>query len=138
MHKSFVMPGRATEKSACFDLRCWMDEPIDLAPLERALVPLGCAVEFSEDFELQLRPRSGLSFKNGITLINSPACIDSDYRGEIKASMINMSNDVFTIEPGMRICQAGLVRLVSTNFEEVGALSDSERGSDGFGSSGLK
>lgn len=137
-HDSFRIPSFESEKAACFDMRYCGDEEIVLNPGDRFLVPLGCAVEIPEACELQLRPRSGLADKHGITLLNSPGTIDADYRGEIKACLINLGDDTFEVEPGMRVCQARLAELAPTVMEEATlALSETKRGEGGFSSTGL-
>lgn len=135
------MPAYASDNAAGMDLRANLTDNVVLKPLERRLIPTGLFMELPSDCEAQIRPRSGLAFKNGITVLNSPGTIDADYRGEIKVLLINLSNEDFTIENGDRIAQmviakfqqCGIVRV--ENFED---LSGTERGAGGFGHSGKK
>lgn len=132
------MPAYATEGSAGIDLRAFIDKPIIINPFERIAVPTGLYIELPVGFEAQIRPRSGLAIKNGITVLNTPGTIDSDYRGEIKVILINLSNSHFTINNGDRICQMVLAQYSKFNFISVNHLSDSDRGISGFGHSGIK
>jgi dUTP pyrophosphatase len=131
------LPAYETHGSAGMDLRAFINEPIVLQPLERKLVPTGLFIELPEGFEAQLRPRSGLAFKHGISLPNTPATIDSDYRGEIKIALINLSNQAFTIQSGDRIAQMVIARHERAELIEVAALNDTVRGHGGFGSTGV-
>ena len=131
-----VLPQYATELSAGVDLRCSIEEPLTLQPLERKLVPTGLYIELPKGFEAQIRPRSGLALKRGLTVLNTPGTIDSDYRGEIGVILINLSSEAQTIEPGERICQMVIARHEQVEFEEVEVLSETERGAGGFGHSG--
>ena len=129
------LPAHATEGSAGVDLRA--DAAVALAPGERALVPTGLIVAIPEGFEGQIRPRSGLALREGITCLNSPGTIDSDYRGEIKAILINHGDTVFKIARGMKIAQMVIARHEQAQLVEVEALSESDRGAGGFGSTGM-
>lgn len=133
-----ALPAYATPLSAGMDVRAALDEPVVLAPGARTLVPTGLRVELPEGFEMQLRPRSGLALKHGITLLNAPGTIDADYRGEIGVILANFSAEPFTISPGDRIAQMVVARYAHVDWESVGVLSDSERGEGGFGHSGKK
>ena len=129
-------PAYATSYSAGMDLRADLESPIVLKPMERILVPTGLYVEIPEGYEGQIRPRSGLAIKHGISVLNSPGTIDSDYRGEVKVILINLSNENFTIENGERICQFVLAKFESVNWEPVETLEESTRGEGGFGHTG--
>jgi len=120
------------------DLRANIEESIELKSLERVLVPTGLFMELPVGTEAQIRPRSGLAFKNGITVLNTPGTIDADYRGEIKVLLVNLSNDIFVIDPGERIAQMVVAKHEQVEWEEQNELSESERGAGGFGSTGLK
>lgn len=133
----FPSPAYATELSAGLDLRACIDSPITLHPLERAMVPTGLYIALPEGYEAQLRPRSGLAARNGITLLNSPGTIDADYRGEIKAILVNLSNEPFTINPGERICQMVVARYERVTLIEVDTLDSTSRGHGGFGHTGV-
>ena len=137
-HSKWPDPFYATEASAGMDLRADLDEPIVLGPLERALVPTGIFIELPVGFEAQIRPRSGLATKHGITVINTPGTVDADYRGELKVSLVNLSKEVFAIEPGERIAQMIVSRHEHVEWEDVEVLSDTERGAGGWGSTGKK
>lgn len=118
------------------DLRAHIAEPLELQPLERALVPTGLFIELPLGYEAQIRPRSGLAAKRGLTMLNAPGTIDSDYRGEIKCIVVNLSNQAQLIEPGERIAQMVVARHERVEWEAVTQLQDSQRGSGGFGSTG--
>ena len=133
-HSGFDCPSYATPLSAGMDLRASMEQSIILAPLERALVPTGLFVELPEGYEMQIRPRSGLAAKHGITVLNSPGTIDADYRGEIKVILVNLSNNPFEIVPGERIAQAVVAQHAHIEWEQVEQLGATERGAAGFGS----
>ena len=135
-HSGFDCPSYATPLSAGMDLRASMEQSIILAPLERALVPTGLFVELPEGYEMQMRPRSGLAAKHGITVLNSPGTIDADYRGEIKVILVNLSNNPFEIVPGERIAQAVVAQHAHIEWEQVEQLGATERGAGGFGSTG--
>lgn len=130
------MPSYETIASAGMDLRAWLNEPIILQPLQRALVPTGLFIELPVGFEAQVRPRSGLAIKSGITVLNSPGTIDADYRGEVKVIMINLSTESFTIQSGDRIAQMIISRHEQAELRQVNQLSQTERGSGGFGHTG--
>jgi len=124
--------------AAGLDLRANIEESIELKSLERVLVSTGLFMELPVGTEAQIRPRSGLAFKNGITVLNTPGTIDADYRGEIKVLLVNLSNEPFTIEPGERIAQMVVAKHEQVEWEEQSELSESERGAGGFGSTGVK
>ena len=130
------MPSYETEQAAGMDLRAAVTEPLELAPRQRKLVPTGLKIELPRDFEGQVRPRSGLAIKHGITLINSPGTIDADYRGELMVPLVNHGDQNFTIERGMRIAQMVVAPVNQVALEVVAELSDSSRGQGGFGSTG--
>jgi dUTP pyrophosphatase len=134
----YPAPAYATAHAAGLDLRANIEESIELKSLERVLVPTGLFMELPVGTEAQIRPRSGLAFKNGITVLNTPGTIDADYRGEIKVLLVNLSNDVFVIEPGERIAQMVVAKHEQVEWEEQSELSKSERGTGGFGSTGVK
>ena len=133
---SFDTPFYATEKSAGMDIKANIEEPIVLRPLQRAMVPTGLYIALPEGTEAQIRPRSGLAAKHGITVLNTPGTIDADYRGEIKVILVNLSNDDFTINPGERIAQMVVARYEQVEWDAVEVLDDTERGTGGFGSTG--
>ena len=133
---SYALPSYATEASAGMDLRANLTESISIQPFERKLVPTGLFMELPMGYEAQIRPRSGLAFKHGITVVNAPGTIDADYRGEIKVALINLSQEAFVIEPGERIAQMVIVRHETIEWSEVEELSDSSRGVGGFGHTG--
>lgn len=132
------LPSYATPGSAGMDLRANLSDDVILAPLARAVVPTGLYIQLPQGFEAQIRPRSGLAAKCGVTVLNSPGTIDSDYRGEICAILVNLSDTPFTIHNGDRICQMVIARHETAVFEPVESLDDSERGIGGFGHSGVK
>ena len=131
-------PFYVTEASAGMDLRADLEEPIVLGPLERALVPTGIFIELPVGYEAQIRPRSGLATKHGITVINSPGTVDADFRGELRTSLVNLSNTPFEIVPGERIAQMVIARHERVEWEDVEVLSETERGAGGWGSTGSK
>ncbi|MEA3476696.1 MAG: dUTP diphosphatase [Bacteroidota bacterium] len=131
-----ALPAYETIHSAGMDLRANLDEPILLKPLERKLVSTGLFIELPEGYEAQIRPRSGLAIKHGISLVNTPGTIDADYRGEIKIIMINLSNDEFMINDGERIAQMIIASYEKAEWIKVEELSNTDRGSGGFGHSG--
>ena len=133
---AFALPEYQTPLSAGLDIRANLAENITLSPVERAMVPTGLFVELPEGYEMQIRPRSGLAAKHGITVLNSPGTIDADYRGEIKVILVNLSNTPFTIEPGERIAQMIVARYEQVAWQAVESLSETERGAGGFGSTG--
>lgn len=132
------LPAYATKQSAGMDIRANLDEPLTLAPMQRCLVPTGLFISLPEGFEAQMRPRSGLALKKGITLLNSPGTIDADYRGEICIILINLSSEAFVIEDGERIAQMVIARHEQAVWQEVEVLDDTERGTGGFGHTGKK
>ncbi len=132
------VPAYATAGSAGMDLRACLDEALTLHPLQRRLVPTGIYIELPPGYEAQIRPRSGLSIRKGLTLVNTPGTIDSDYRGEIKLILVNLSDEPQTIEPGDRVAQMVIARYERIEWEEVDRLSETARGAAGFGSTGLR
>ena len=132
----FKLPKYESNGAAGMDLSADIDAEVELKPLERFLFPTGIAISLPKDLEAQIRPRSGLAIKNGITLLNTPGTVDSDYRGEIKVILVNISNDKYTIKPGDRIAQMVLSQFVQGQFELVENLDETDRGSFGFGSTG--
>ena len=135
---SYEAPFYATVNSAGMDLKANINEPITLEPLQRAMVPTGLYIALPEGTEAQIRPRSGLAAKHGITVLNTPGTIDADYRGEIKVILVNLSNEPFIINPGERIAQLVITPFLTAAFEEADALSETVRGEGGFGSTGTK
>ena len=131
-----ALPEYQTPLSAGLDIRANLDESVTLRPLERAMIPTGLFVELPEGCEMQIRPRSGLAAKHGITVLNSPGTIDADYRGEIKVILVNLSNEPFTIESGERIAQMIVARYEQIEWQPVDVLGETERGAGGFGSTG--
>ena len=132
----YKLPKYESNGAAGIDLSADIDAEVELKPLERFLFPTGIAISLPKDLEAQIRPRSGLAIKNGITLLNTPGTDDSDYRGEIKVILVNISNDKYTIKPGDRIAQMVLSQFVQGQFELVENLDETDRGSSGFGSTG--
>ena len=133
-----ALPSYATNAAAGMDLRANLDSPIILKSLERTLVPTGLFIELPVGSEAQIRPRSGLAFKNGLTVLNSPGTIDADYRGEVKVILVNLSKEDFTINDGERIAQMVIAKHEQAEWEVVKELLDTERGAGGFGSTGRK
>lgn len=132
------MPRYQSDMAAGMDIRCHLSEPIVLQPLERRLLPTGLYIELPVGYEAQIRPRSGLALKRGLTVLNTPGTIDADYRGEIGVILINLSAEPQVIEPGERICQMVIARYDQADIEVVETLSETERGAGGFGHSGQK
>ena len=130
------MPAYATPQSAGMDIRANLTEPVELKPLERKLIPTGLYIALPEGYEAQLRPRSGLALKHGLTLLNSPDTIDADYRGEIGVILVNLSSEPFTIADGERICQMVITTHAHVEWEAVETLDETERGAGGFGHTG--
>lgn len=130
------MPAYATSQSAGMDIRANLTEPVELKPLERKLIPTGLYIALPEGYEAQLRPRSGLALKHGLTLLNSPGTIDADYRGEIGVILVNLSTEPFTIADGERICQMVIATHAHVEWEAVETLDETERGAGGFGHTG--
>ena len=137
-NSAYYLPEYATEKSAGMDLKANIVEPLTLGPLERAMIPTGLRIALPDGTEAQIRPRSGLAAKYGISVLNAPGTIDADYRGEIKVILVNLSNDPFTINPGERIAQMVIARYERVEWEAVESLDETERGAGGFGSTGIK
>lgn len=135
-NEDVALPRRMSEWAAGFDLHAAVKEPLVLAPGERALVPAGFAMAMPAELEAQIRPRSGLAFKHGITCLNTPGTIDADYRGEVKVLLINLGREPFTIERGERIAQMVFQRVPQVLLEEVDELPDTARGEGGFGHTG--
>lgn len=131
-----ALPAYETASSAGMDLRAFVDADVVLKPFERKLIPTGLYIELPDGYEAQIRPRSGLAIKSGITVLNSPGTIDADYRGEIKVILINLSQDDFTIKSGERICQMVIAKHEKAEFVEVDEISVTERGAGGFGHTG--
>jgi dUTP pyrophosphatase len=136
INKDAIIPKKATEYSSGFDL--FASEDYLLEKKKYALIPTGISIELEKEMEAQVRPRSGLAAKHGVTVLNSPGTIDADYRGEIKVALINHSDNDFKIEKGMRIAQLVITSIVNVNFTLSDELSETVRGSGGFGSTGLK
>lgn len=134
----FELPRYESTHSAGMDVRANLTDPIGLNPLERVMVPTGLFIELPVGYEMQVRPRSGLAAKYGITVLNSPGTIDADYRGEVKVILVNLSNEPFIINPGERIAQLVVARCEQLDWEPVQALTETERGTGGFGSTGHK
>ena len=132
------LPAYSTDQSAGMDLRAWLDEPVTLQPLERRLIHTGVYIELPVGYECQIRPRSGLALKRGLTVLNTPGTIDADYRGEVGVILVNLGNEPQVIENGERICQMVVARHETVQWELVETLDDSERGSGGFGHTGTK
>ena len=132
------LPQYATAQSAGMDLRANTSEPFTLNPMERKLVPTGLFIALPEGYEAQVRPRSGLALKHGITVLNTPGTIDADYRGEIGVVLVNLSNEPFTVEPGERIAQMVIAKHEQANFLVVEELDETERGAGGYGHTGVK
>jgi dUTP pyrophosphatase len=130
------LPQYHTQGSAGMDLQAYLDDPIKIRPLERVLVPTGLSIELPQGYEAQIRPRSGIAIQKGITILNSPGTIDSDYRGDIGIMLVNLSNKEVEIRDGERIAQIVITKHESIEWEKSSDLEDSERGADGFGSTG--
>lgn len=132
------LPAYATEGSAGMDVRAFLTDPVTLLPGERALIPTGLYIALPQGYECQIRPRSGLAIKHGISLVNSPGTVDSDYRGEIGVIVINHSHKPFTVNDGERICQMVIAPYTRVGWTQVESLDETERGAGGFGHSGVK
>ncbi len=132
------LPGYSTDHSAGMDLRAYLNESITLKPLERTLIPTGLFIELPVGYEAQVRPRSGLALKKGLSVLNTPGTIDADYRGEIGVILINLSNEEVTIESGERICQMVIAKHEQAELIQVEVLNETDRGAGGFGSTGVK
>lgn len=137
-HSKHPLPEYATALSAGMDLRASISEPVELQPLERKLIPTGLYIELPAGYEAQIRPRSGLAVKKGITVLNSPGTIDADYRGEICVILINLSGESFVVNDGERICQMIIAKHEKAEWIEVEELNQTERGGGGFGHTGRK
>lgn len=135
-HSPYPCPAYATPLSAGVDLKACLDSPVVLKPLQRMLVPTGLFIALPEGYEAQVRPRSGLALKHGITVLNSPGTVDADYRGEIKVILVNLSEEPFEIVPGERIAQMVIARHEQAQWEEAELLDETQRGAGGFGSTG--
>lgn len=133
-----VLPSYQTALSAGMDLRANLEAPVTLKPLQRALLPTGLFIELPEGYEAQIRPRSGLAYKFGISIVNSPGTIDADYRGEIKVLLVNLSDQEFIVEDGERIAQMVVAKHERVEWSEANTLSETERGAGGYGSTGTK
>lgn len=131
------LPAYATEMAAGMDIRANVTEPVTIQPMQRVLIPTGLYIQLPEGFEAQMRPRSGLALKHGITLLNTPGTIDADYRGEIGVILINLSSEPFVVNDGERICQMVINRYERARWLEVDTLDSTERGDGGFGHTGL-
>ena len=138
LSKNIILPKYETEGSSGLDLAANIDGQIEIPPGKSAIIPTGLAVAIPNNFEIQIRPRSGLAAKNQISVLNTPGTIDADYRGEIKVILINLSDKIFTVEKGLRIAQMVLCPIVKAKFKEVTELEITKRGSGGFGSTGIK
>ena len=136
LHDDAQLPAYQTTGSAGMDLHARLDSPLTLGPLERAVVPTGIAVALPDGYEAQIRARSGLSSKHGVTIVNGVGTIDSDYRGEVGALVINLGSESFVIEPGMRIAQMVIARYDKADWQVVSSLDETDRGIGGFGSTG--
>ena len=132
------LPNYSTNDSAGMDIRANIDNPFTIKPLERTIIKTGLFLELPVGYEAQVRPRSGLAFKKGITVLNSPGTIDADYRGEVGVILVNLSTEEFVIEDGERIAQMVIAKHEQANWIEVETLKETERGSGGFGSTGVK
>ena len=132
------LPRYESEQAAGMDIRCHIAEPVTILPLERKLLPTGLFIELPIGYEAQIRPRSGLALKRGLTVLNTPGTIDADYRGEIGVILINLSSEPQTIEPGERICQMVVKEYTRVEWVQTESLSSSERGEGGFGHTGVK
>lgn len=132
------LPAYATPQSAGLDLRANIEAPITLHPLERRLVPTGLHIALPDGYEAQMRPRSGLALKHGITVLNTPGTVDADYRGEIMVLLVNFSNEDFVVKDGERIAQMVIAQYAKATFESVEVLDETERGEGGYGHTGVK
>lgn len=136
LKENAILPEYQTEGAAGADMHACLDEPVVLAPMERRMIPTGIAVAIPKGFELQIRARSGLSIKHGITMVNGVGTIDADYRGEMGVLLINLGQEAFTIEPGMRIAQMVVARYETISWDVVDELDETDRGTGGYGSTG--
>ena len=138
LNKDAILPEYQTSGAAAADVHACLREGITLQPMERGIIPTGLAMSIPEGYEVQIRARSGLSIKHGITMVNGVGTIDSDYRGEVGVLVINLGQEPFTIEPGMRIAQMVLSKYEQINWHEVATLDETVRGNGGYGSTGIK
>ena len=138
LSEKVVLPKYETEGSSGLDLSAHINESVEIKPGSTAIIPTGIAVSIPKNFEIQIRPRSGLAAKNQISVLNTPGTIDADYRGEIKVILINLSDKVFVVEKGLRIAQMVVCPVIKVSLKEVTKLEITERGSGGFGSTGIK
>ncbi len=136
-NSGFELPAYETFSSAGMDVRAALTEPVVLAPMERRLIPTGLRVQLPHGFEMQLRPRSGLALKHGISLVNTPGTVDADFRGEIGIILINLGQEPFTVNPGERICQMVIARYTRVEWEPTDRIDHTERGDGAFGHTGL-
>lgn len=132
------LPAYQTEHAAGMDVYASLKEPVTLQPLERSLISTGFFIELPVGYEAQVRPRSGLAYKHGLTVLNSPGTIDADYRGEVKVLLVNLSNEAYTVQPGERIAQVVVAKHEQVTWKEVETLSETTRGTGGYGSTGLQ
>lgn len=137
-NSSNPLPDYSTNSSAGMDLRADLEIPVSMKPMERKLIPTGLYIELPEGYEAQIRPRSGLALKKGISVLNTPGTIDADYRGEIGIILINLSDETFIVEHGERICQMVINKVETIQWSKVDSLEESERGAGGFGHTGIK
>ena len=138
LSKEATLPKYETEGSSGLDLAACVDKNIEIKPGKSEIIPTGLAVSIPQNFEIQIRPRSGLAAKSQISVLNTPGTIDADYRGELKVILINLSDKSFIVEKGLRIAQMVLCPVIKAKFKEVESLEDTKRGSGGFGSTGIK
>ena len=138
LSKNVPLPKYETDGSSGMDLSANIERNVDIKPGKSAIIPTGLAVSIPKNFEIQIRPRSGLAAKNQITVLNTPGTIDADYRGELKVILINLSDKTFIVKKGLRIAQMVLCPIIKAKLKEVNTLDDTERGSGGFGSTGIK
>ena len=138
LSKNVILPKYETEGSSGLDLAANIDKQIEILPGKSEIIPTGLAVAIPKNFEIQIRPRSGLAAKSQITVLNTPGTIDADFRGEIKVILINLSNKVFIVEKGLRVAQMVLCPVIKAKLKEVTELENTKRGSGGFGSTGIK
>lgn len=138
LHDNVILPEYQTTGAAAADIHACLDEPLTLQPMERRIIPTGLAMAIPDGYEVQVRARSGLSIKHGIAMVNGIGTIDSDYRGEVGVLVINLGQDAFTIEPGMRIAQMVLNKYEQITWQQVDSLDETARGTGGYGSTGIK
>ena len=138
LSKNVPLPKYETDGSSGMDLSANIEKNVDIKPGKSAIIPTGLSVSIPKNFEIQIRPRSGLAAKNQITVLNTPGTIDADYRGELKVILINLSDKTFIVKKGLRIAQMVLCPIIKAKLKEVNTLDDTERGSGGFGSTGIK